>query len=90
MHKIGFRIKVNLILKSGKIIETNYPLKHWIEQLVPFNFAQPYKSFLVNLNQVSNVTTQEIILVNNEVIPLSRLYKKDFENKFIESLKRRI
>ena len=81
--------KTYLNFTSGKIIETNYPLKYWYENLNRFSFAQPYKSYIVNLKQVSNITTQEIILLNNESVPLSRLYKKDFENKYLNSLKRR-
>lgn len=82
--------KTNLNLISGKILETNYSLKYWIKHFKKFNFAQPYKAYFVNLRHVSSITNQEVILSNNETIPLSRLYKKDFETRYIDSLKRRI
>ena len=82
--------KTNLNFLSGKVIETSYSLKYWIELLQHFNFAQPYKAYFVNLRHVSLITNQEVVLSNNEMIPLSRLYKKDFETRYIESLKRRI
>lgn len=82
--------KTNLNFLSGKVIETNYSLKYWIELLQRFNFAQPYKAYIINLKHVSSITNQEVILSNNEIIPLSRVYRKDFEARYIESLKRRI
>ena len=82
--------KTLLHLTSGKVIFTNYPLKYWIEKLSDYDFAQSYKSFYVNLRLISNITNNEIIMNNNESIPLSRLYKKDFNDKYIECLRRRL
>lgn len=82
--------KTYINLLSGKIIETNYPLKYWLAKLNPFNFSQPYKAYLVNLRLVSSLSNYEVVMVNNESIPLSRIFRKDFEKEYIENLKRRI
>lgn len=67
---------------DGKIITTNYTLKYWYNKLEQFNFAYPYKAFLVNLEYISEFNKNEIIMINNDKIPLSRRFKKEFENKF--------
>ena len=82
--------KTYLALTSGKMIETNYPLKYWLEKLSSYFFSQPYKAFIVNLRQISSITSNEVILHNNEKIPLSRSYKKQFEKDHLESIRRRI
>ena len=82
--------KSYIMFTSGKVIETNYSLKYWCDKLKDFSFSQPHKSFLVNLSHVKKITSNELILVSNETIPLSRLYKKLFKNDYMTSLKRRM
>ena len=63
---------------DGNTIITNCTLKYWYDKLNEFGFAYPYKAFLVNLEYISAFKKNEIILINNESIPLSRHYKKEF------------
>lgn len=71
---------------NDNIISTTYPLKYWISKLSGFSFGQPHKSFLVNFSHISGFSNQDIILINEELIPLSRHYKKEFDKKYIERL----
>lgn len=71
---------------NKETITTTYPLKHWLEQLQGFAFAQPHKSFIVNFTYIKKFDTQDILLTNNERIPLSRHYKKNFEMEYIKNL----
>lgn len=82
--------KTVLTFTSGRTIETNYPLKYWIDKCSKYFFSQPYKAYLVNLRQVSSITNKEVILLNNETIPLSRVYRKQFEFDHMECIRRRI
>lgn len=83
--------KTNLYLLSGEVLCTNYPLKYWIDFLSECGlFAQPYKSILVNLKHISGFNKNEIILNNEEKLPVSRFFKNDFEKKYLECLYRRI
>lgn len=84
----NYNRKTVLHMMNGKEIKTNYPLKHWIESLKNLPFCQTYKSFLINLNHVSGVNKNNIIMINEEEIPLSRHYKNDFENANIKNLYR--
>lgn len=73
---------------SGTKKSTTYPLKYWIEKLSDKGFSQPYKSFLVNLDYVSGFTSdgRDIILSNNETIPISKNFKKIFMEKYFANL----
>lgn len=55
---------------NGKNIQTNYPLKHWIQITQNAAFSQPHKSFLVNLNYISALTKNDIVMLNDDIIPL--------------------
>lgn len=82
--------KTRIHFISGKIISTPKPLIYWINQLNDFCFAQPYRSFLINLKRISGFTKEDIILENEERIPVSRLYRKSFEKQYLESITRMI
>lgn len=65
---------------------TNCTLKYWYEKLKEYGFGYPYKAYLVNFEYISAFKKNEIILVNNDVIPLSRHYKKEFDQKYNDFL----
>lgn len=73
---------------SGTSLSTPYPLKHWVNILCKHAFAQPHKSFVINLKYISGFTKQDVILINNESIPLSRHFKQEFDKHYMESLHR--
>lgn len=79
-HKTAFHFV------NRKIIYCTYPLSHW-KKIVPNQiFAQPYRCYLVNLMYVYDCNDEEIILTNNEKIPISRLYKKTFFDIYLKRL----
>lgn len=78
--------KTNIHFRCGKIIETNYPLKYWISKLNCHGFSQPYKSCIVNLSEVSGFRKDSVILSNEDIIPMSRYYRKAFEKSYMNSL----
>lgn len=82
--------KTVLHLITGKNLKTNYPLKYWLNELKSLSFCQSYKSILVNLNCVSATLKNNIILINDESIPLSRSYKKSFDEANLRNLHKRI
>lgn len=71
---------------DGKTTVTNCTLKYWYEKLKEYGFGYPYKAYLVNFEYISAFKKNEIILVNNDVIPLSRHYKKEFDQKYNDFL----
>ncbi len=75
-----------LHMSNGKQLKTPYRLKYWNEKFEKQGFIQSHKSFLVNLNHVKEINKVDIILWNDDVIPLSRNYKKLFETAYTKLL----
>lgn len=71
---------------NGKKIDTNCTLKYWYEKLNSLAFAYSYKAFLVNLEYVVALYKNDIKMINDDIVPLSRHYKKEFETKYLDFL----
>lgn len=80
-------------LNKNVIIHTNKKevkfigkLNEWRDKLLPYDFVQCHKSFLVNLKYIENVKFSEIIMEYNTKIPIGRKYSHNFietRNKFL-------
>ena len=62
---IAIEGRKSVLYLTGKKLETNYRLEHWINILNNKVFAQPHHSFIVNLNYVQEVT-KEWVKVRHE------------------------
>jgi len=60
---------------SGKITTTGI-LKQIEETLNPNVFVRIHRSFIVNINKIDRISSQEVVVRNKE-LPLSRKYKKE-------------
>ena len=78
--------KTYVHVNKKQTLITSYPLKYWIDQLKDETFAQSYKSMLVNVSYVQTYDNQCITLVNQETLPLSRYYRKDFQRAYMDYL----
>lgn len=56
------------------------------KQLDKRYFASPHASYIVNLRIVVTIRGKEIVLKNGETINLTRTYKEDFRNSYLEYL----
>lgn len=79
-----------LFMENGKQIQTPYSLKYWIDQLIQHSFVQTYKSIIVNLRHVSAISNHEIMLNNSTTVPVSRIFKKEVEEQYLNYFKKRI
>lgn len=71
-------------LKTGEKVVISKPLKEFEDTLNHFNFMRIHKSVIVNFNFVqgySNKNGLQVILSNNEVLPVSRRKSSDFLDK---------
>lgn len=66
---------LELITKMKKEV-TRGSLKQYKDQL-PSNFFRCHKSYIVNTNFIKSKNVKEIVMANNDVIPISRNYKMD-------------
>lgn len=86
---VEFVDRVTMIhFTNGSVLRCQYNLKYWIEKLKNYSFSQPYRSYIVNLDYVSGFTFdgRDIIMSNNERIPISKHFKKDFEELYFRNL----
>ena len=58
-------------------------LSDYSAELLPYGFARPNKSFIVNLFYISVLTNQNILLDNGTLISVSRAYKETFKTSFL-------
>lgn len=82
--------KTTLFMDNGKQIITPYQLKYWIDKLIPHSFVQTYKSIIVNLGHISDISNHDVTLINSSIIPISRFYKKEVEKQYLNYFKKRI
>lgn len=82
--------KTYLHLITGRTIMTTYSLKYWKDELKALSFSQPYKSIIVNLNQISGFFKKDIVLINNESVPISKHFKKTFEQDYLHNIHKRV
>lgn len=76
------------IVQDGLQLTEYSPLYYWEEKLSKEYFARCYKNILVNLNYIDTIVKNDIILVNKQKVPVSRFYRKQFEEKWLENIQR--
>jgi DNA-binding LytR/AlgR family response regulator len=68
---------------ENEVIISNKPLREWKDEL-PVSFIQIHKSYLINFNSFSKLSTGVVVLKNGANLPLGRAYKEAFKNKLSE------
>ena len=71
-------------LSNHKILKTKYKMYEWLELLKNLYFAQSYKSILINLNYVSDIKINDVVLDDGILLPLSKHFHKSFEQKWVD------
>lgn len=79
------RVTIHLLNKNN--IEVRGTLSEFVEQLSTSKFAQPHKSYLVNLDYIDRLKKQEIIMTNGDVIPIGRSKNLSFHECLHKFLK---
>lgn len=65
-------------------IRNNTLLKAYEALLTDFNFFRPHRKYIVNFFFIECYCSHQIILINNQRIPLSCDKAKEFKEKYIE------
>ncbi|MFP2995164.1 LytTR family DNA-binding domain-containing protein [Spongiivirga sp. MCCC 1A20706] len=68
---------LNIFTSNGKNHFVRGKLSKIKEELPP-NFIQCHRSFIVNSNFIKQINKDYLVLMNKEIIPLSRSFKKNF------------
>ncbi len=78
------------IYTFDKVYEVNRALKKYASILEQEHFFSPHKSFYVNLRYVETLHSDNLVLVGDITIPVSKSRRKIFRNTFINFVNRRI
>ncbi len=69
----------NIFIKDGRKILSSYYIGKFKTMLPPESFFVSHKSYIVNINAIKALTTDdEIVLQNDKIIPLARRRKVEF------------
>lgn len=72
------------IMTVNQILYTYSTIKKLSKNLEQYSFYSPHKAFLVNLKYVLNASGNNVILTNNEVLPLSQKKATKFKSSLID------
>lgn len=81
-----FNRKTRLHCLHDVVLETPYNMKYWIDYFNCSNnstFIQIHRAFLINLENIKQLEKNEILLINEERLQLTRSFKVDFKEKYI-------
>lgn len=71
------RRKMRLVMKQGECMIRG-KISEFSEKLLPYGFAIPHKSFVVNLYHVKSIRGYDIFMMNGDQIPLSQKRSTEF------------
>lgn len=76
------------VVTKDNIYFRRYNIKDYEEELSGFFFVRCHRSYLVNLAHIAKLTKKDVILDNEEAIPLSRTKEKSVKDALITYTKR--
>lgn len=65
---------------------SSYTLKYWYQKLHKYGFEHSHQSFIINLEHISAFGKNEVYLISDDAIPLSRNCKYTLEIEFTKYL----
>lgn len=78
-----YQHKIKMVLNNNKVLEFKGNLNIYEKKLYIYNFVKTHKSYLVNMNYISKIGYDYILINDIDIqIPLSRNFKEEFKLKF--------
>lgn len=75
-----------IYLKDTNVLCCIY-LNDFLKKIPNYNFTRVHRSYVVNLFYVKDILATNVLLSNNNEIPLSRSYKKDFTDIYFRYIR---
>ena len=75
--------QTNICSISKEIYTVSDKIEDLLKLLDPITFVSPHKSFLVNLQYVTSITSQEIVLCKEYSIPISHTKSKKIKQQYM-------
>ena len=77
---------LSFFLSNGDKHISTGKFSYWEEELKSFGFISSIRGTLVNINHVRIITNNQLILKNDEILPLSRRQAKLFHDTFVNHI----
>ena len=74
------------IHSAKEIIQVTGNLKKWFNLLKDKRFVYSFKGYIVNIDHIVTLRGGELVLDNNEIIPLSRKYEEEVRKSLINTV----
>lgn len=58
------------------------------QRLVSYGFIQCHRCYVVNMNHIASISSTQVELSDNRVIPIGRSYKQNVKEAFIKHIQR--
>ena len=71
------------VMIGNKKLVSSESLRYWESILNPSKFFRIHKSYIVNIGKIHKVTGNQIVLDNDQRIPIGRAYKEAFTKNFL-------
>lgn len=72
--------KLRLVMRHGECMVRG-KISEFCDKLIPYGFASPHKSFIVNLYHVKAIRGYDIFMMNGDFIPLSQKRSTEFRGQ---------
>jgi len=85
--------KILFIRSDGDYTEIHLPdhkilssatLRKWEDELTLHDFHRVHKSYLINLRKIVKLSTSQVILEQEQKVPIGRSYKEGFEKRILK------
>lgn len=77
------RRQTKIYTKKGEIFQVTNKIEEILELLDPIEFISPHKSYLVNLQYVTSITSQSMMLCDEIYIPISHAKSPEIKQKYL-------
>lgn len=75
--------QTKIYTKNGEILQVTNKIEEILESLDPIEFISPHKSYLVNLQYVTSITSQSMMICDEIYIPISHAKSPEIKQKYL-------
>ena len=72
------------VVTINEVFEFRISIPEIMKQLPDFGFAQVHRSYIINYDQIKTIRYEEIVMSNNDVIPIGRSKRKEIRGILIK------
>lgn len=78
--------KINLYTNNGHIYQFYDTIYKLEDKFKKYHFISPHKAFLVNVDYIQNIHSNDLILEKDIIIPISKLKRKQIKDAYFDAI----